>query len=358
MLDWEIDKLKCERFKVGSDGFVKLIDVMGDDAAIVQAARVSYGRGVDTCDKCKGVGCTECGHTGYDLAKANHLIRYLMRHRHTTPFEMAEIKMLIRIPMDIWRQGVRHRTANINEYSTRYTEAIDCAATTDPDKWRSQSSTNKQGSGEFITEWPDNWRIENNDDAEPEVGAPATCNLICEGPGYKYTHHRAGPADMTPGEYLRIREDDLQQHARAVYEERLRLGVAREQARKDLPLSTYTELYWKFDLHNLLHFLSLRMDSHAQLEIREFAETIGYKIVKPLFPLTWKAFEDYRLNTLTLTGEDLKVITFMNNDLSFKQAMVQMGWTPKTREARECKGKLVRIGMLAPFDYPEVEEIR
>lgn len=242
----KIESLIEQRFHVLDDGEVMLVDVMGNDAAIVQAARVSYGAGTKA------------------VSDDRALIRYLMRHRHTTPFEMCELKFRIRIPMDHWRQMVRHRTANINEYSTRYSEAIDSAQQTLPGLWRLQSGTNKQGSGDFINE-----KI---------------------------------------GELLSIQEADLQRQAREVYETRLEAGVAREQARKDLPLSTYTEAYWKCDLHNLLHFCTLRMDEHAQAEIRAYAKIIGERFVAPLFPLTWEAFEDYRLNAYTLSRMELRIL--------------------------------------------------
>ena len=215
-----LDSLQWQKFPVLDDGFVTLVDVMGNDSSIVQAARVSYGEGTRK------------------VSDDRQLIRYLLRHAHTTPFEMAEVKFLVRVPMDCWRQWVRHRTANINEYSTRYSLAIDSMQATGNDGWRSQASTNRQGSDGFLA---------NND------GHPLTQS-----------------------------EQELQSLARRVYEERLQAGIAREQARKDLPLSTYTEAYWKIDLHNLLHFLALRMDSHAQLEIRQYAETIGNKIVPSL----------------------------------------------------------------------------
>ncbi len=189
-----VDELRWKKFPVLDDGFVCLVDVMGDDGSVVQAARVSYGAGTKR------------------VSDDRTLIRYLMRHRHTTPFEMAEIKLLVRVPMDCWRQWIRHRMASVNEYSTRYSIAIDSAQTTPADQWRSQAQTNRQGSGEHVA-------------------------------------RRARPAtDRRPSRRL-------QDECRRVYQERLDRGVAREQARKDLPLSTYTEAYWKVDLHNLLNFL-------------------------------------------------------------------------------------------------------
>lgn len=241
-----IEDLKSKVFKVGSDGFIRLVDVMGTDQSIVQAARVSYGAGTrKTSDD-------------------ENLINYLMRNRHTTPFEMCEIKVHIRVPMDTWRQWVRHRTANINEYSTRYSEAINSMEVTPASEWRKQSTTNKQGSGEYF--------------------------------------------EVVKGEALSFEENRCQTLARSTYESRLMAGVAREQARKDLPLSTYTEAYWKCDLHNIFHFLGLRMDSHAQLEIREYAEALGKEIVSPLFPLAWAAFEKYRLNAISLSSLDIEAL--------------------------------------------------
>ena len=195
------------------DGFVRVVDYMGDDSAIVQAARTSYGRGTKRRHEDRG------------------LLRYLMRHAHTTPFEMCEIKLHVRVPMDVWRQWIRHRTASVNEYSTRYSEAIDAAQKTAPDAWRLQAAGNRQGS--------------------------------------------SGLLPLEQGTRLSDERMPLQRKARDIYEARLAAGVAREQARKDLPLSTYTEAYWKIDLQNLLHFLELRMDEHAQQEIRAYADVIG-----------------------------------------------------------------------------------
>lgn len=296
-----IESLRWKKFPVLNDGFVCLVDVMGDDSAVVQAARVSYGAGTK------------------QVSDDRTLIRYLMRHRHTTPFEMAEIKLLVRVPMDCWRQWVRHRTASVNEYSTRYSVAIDSTQTTEPDEWRTQAASNRQGSGE--------------------------------------------PLPRERGEYFSGVERKFQDEARRVYEERLEAGIAREQARKDLPLSTYTEAYWKIDLHNLLHFLALRMDAHAQQEIRDYATTIGEQIVKPLFPIVWEAFEDYRLQSLFLTRLDLEVIQRLMERGRFNGvappyseddflAVQDEAWRPLTRsrERDECRAKLQRLGLLAPTD--------
>ncbi len=294
--DAQVEELRWKKFPLLDDGFVCLVDVMGDDQAVVQAARVSYGVGTRRVSDDRG------------------LIRYLMRHRHSTPFEMAELKLLVRVPMDTWRQWIRHRTANVNEYSTRYSEAIDSSQTTPPDQWRTQAAQNRQGSGDLL------------------------------------------PAEVGRG--LSADELELQDKARQVYEARLAAGVAREQARKDLPLSTYTEAYWKVDLHNLLHFLALRMDSHAQLEIRQYAQTIGEQIVQPLFPLVWEAFVDYRLQSMQLTRLDQQVLKRL-----WAKAAAQGGtiteadflacqdetWLDlkRCRERDECREKLVRLGILS-----------
>lgn len=293
----QVSELRWKKFSVLNDGFVCLVDIMGDDQSVVQAARVSYGEGTRKVSDDRG------------------LIRYLLRHRHTTPFEMAEIKLLVRVPMDCWRQWIRHRTANVNEYSTRYSLAIDAMQTTTPDAWRTQAANNRQGSG--------------------------------------------GALDVADGEKLTAEETKFQQAARTLYEQRIAQGVAREQARKDLPLSTYTEAYWKVDLHNLLHFLALRMDSHAQWEIREYARTIGEQIVQPLFPLVWEAFVDYRMQGVFLTRLDREVIVRLMqrlagsgrsqaNDDDF-MAVQDPTWADLTRsrERDECRDKLKLLNILS-----------
>lgn len=242
----ELDKILGKPLKVLDDGFIRVVDYLGTDSSIVQAARVSYGQGTKKIQQDRG------------------LIRYLLRHRHSTPFEMCEIKLHVRVPMDCWRQWIRHRTANINEYSTRYSIAIDATQTTEPKEWRLQAVKNRQGSEGFI--------------------------------------------DETKGKALSKQEKELQDLTRTIYNERIEAGIAREQARKDLLLSTYTEAYWKVDLHNLLHFLALRMDEHAQYEIRAYAKTIGYEIVSRWCPMAWEAFLDYRVNSLELSGPEQEVI--------------------------------------------------
>jgi thymidylate synthase (FAD) len=290
-----VEALRWNKFTVLDDGFVALVDVMGDDGSVVQAARVSYGEGTRK------------------VSDDRQLIRYLLRHAHTTPFEMAELKFVVRVPMDCWRQWIRHRTASVNEYSTRYSLAIDSMQATGDHEWRSQATTNRQGS--------------------------------------------AGLVDAGAGAALTQAEHELQAFSRKVYEERLEAGIAREQARKDLPLSTYTEAYWKIDLHNLLHFLALRMDAHAQLEIRRYAETIGHQIVRPLFPLVWEAFLDYRVEAMRLTRLDREVIGrlvaqaggrgFPASHDAFLAAQ-DPGWKDlaRSRERDECLDKLVALGLV------------
>ena len=293
-----LDAILGEPIRVLDDGFVRVVDYMGDDAAIVQAARVSYGKGTRRVHE--------------DRA----LIRYLMRHDHTTPFEMCEIKLHVRVPMDSWRQWIRHRTASVNEYSTRYSEAIDAAQRTAPGAWRTQSSGNRQGSGEVLPE---------------DVGAR-----------------------------LSSEEAELQDRARAMYEGRIASGVAREQARKDLPLSTFTEAYWKIDLHNLLHFLDLRMDAHAQLEIREYATTIGEQIVAKWVPVAWQAFLDYRRHATRFSRAEAAIVSALASGrvddairLAADEGWLQQagdGQLKPNRERDELDSKLSALGLRVPWN--------
>ena len=291
-----LDEILGEPFKVLDDGFIRVVDYMGSDQSIVQAARVSYGAGTKKVSQDRG------------------LIRYLMRHHHSTPFEMCEIKFHVRVPMDAWRQWIRHRTANVNEYSTRYSIAIDQAAKTAPEEWRFQSSSNKQGSEGFL--------------------------------------------DEIEGSRLSVEEDELHKNLWDVYNSRIERGVAREQARKDLPLSTYTEAYWKIDLHNLLHFLMLRMDKHAQLEIRSYAEIIGNEIVKRWVPLAWEAFEDYRMRSKSFSGNELELLGLIANGKNEEAVELakEFGWI-KYRdskllgnlERKEFEDKLTSLGLKKPW---------
>jgi len=292
----DLDAMLGTPFKVLHEGFVRVIDYMGSDASIVQAARVSYGKGTKKLREDEG------------------LIRYLVRHHHTSPLEMCEIKLHIRVPMDCWRQWIRHRTASVNEYSTRYSLAIDAAQETKPDEWRLQAVSNRQGSEGFL--------------------------------------------EIEKGKIFSAREQELQQLARTVYNERIEAGLAREQARKDLPLSTYTEAYWKTDLHNLLHFLALRMENHAQLEIRSYAHTIGNEIVSKWCPMVWEAFKDYQLGALELSKQEVDIITCLQaGDGDGAQALaVKFGFLPPAGEKikfnlerSEIEHKLEILGIRPPW---------
>jgi thymidylate synthase (FAD) len=288
-----LDQLLGKPFHVLNSGFVRVVDYMGDDAAVVQAARVSYGVGTKR------------------LRDNRALIRYLMRHSHTTPFEMCEIKLHVRAPMDTWRQWIRHRTASVNEYSTRYSIAIDAAQRTRPDEWRQQSQENRQGS--------------------------------------------AGELPIEIGNKLSADEAEVQARARAVYEDRIAAGIAREQARKDLPLSTYTEAYWKIDLHNLLNFLELRMHDHAQQEIRAYATVIGEEIAAKWTPIVWQAFLDYRKNAIQLSDAETKIVAALasgNHDaariIAGRFGLLNRksdGTFQPNRERKELESKLARLGL-------------
>ena len=292
-----LDAVLGVAFPVLDDGFVRVVDYMGHDGSVVQAARVSYGAGTKRVHEDRG------------------LIRYLLRHAHTTPFEMCEITLHVRVPMDTWRQWIRHRTANVNEYSTRYSVAIDAAQRTPPGQWRQQSRDNRQGSAGFL------------------------------------------PAEH--GEALTAAEATLQGLARQTYDARLAAGVAREQARKDLPLSTYTEAYWKIDLHNLLHFLQLRMDDHAQEEIRAYAVLIGDEIVATWVPLVWEAFTDYRRHALRLSRIEIEIVSALASgsperamtaaeSLGLLKKSADGGLAPN-RERHELEEKLTRLGFRVPW---------
>ena len=233
-------------------GFIRVVDYMGDDAAIVQAARVSYGAGTKTTRDDAG------------------LIRYLMRHWHSTPFEMCEVKLHVKLPVFVARQWIRHRTANVNEYSARYSILDREFYIPAPENLAAQSTVNNQGRGQVL------------EGAE----AARVLDLLREDAMRSYDHY----------------EDMLTPDAEAG-----KLGLARELARMNLPANIYTQWYWKIDLHNLFHFLRLRADTHAQYEIRVYAETMC-AIVKDWVPAAYEAFEDYRLGGQTLSGKAVEVL--------------------------------------------------
>ncbi|WP_417677477.1 FAD-dependent thymidylate synthase [Pseudodonghicola sp.] len=239
-------------YPVLDHGFVRVIDYMGDDAAICQAARVSYGKGTKSVSNDEG------------------LIRYLMRHWHSTPFEMCEIKLHVKLPVFVARQWIRHRTANVNEYSARYSILDREFYIPAPEHVAAQSTVNNQGRGELL------------EGAE----AARVLEILKADSARAYDNYEA-----------MISQDGQQ-------------GLARELARMNLPANIYTQWYWKVDLHNLFHFLRLRADAHAQYEIRVYAEEIC-KLVADWVPFAYKAFEDYRMGGATLSATALDCIRRM-----------------------------------------------
>ena len=230
-------------------GLVRVIDYMGDDSAIVQAARVSYGAGTKHVQNDEG------------------LIRYLMRHWHSTPFEMCEVKLHVKLPVFVARQWIRHRTANVNEYSARYSVLDREFYIPAPEQLAAQSVVNNQGRGEVLT----------------GEEAARVLDLLKSDANRAYDHYEA------------MLSQEGQQ------------GLARELARMNLPANIYTQWYWKVDLHNLFHFLRLRADPHAQYEIRVYAEAIA-ACVRDWVPLAFAAFEDYRMGGVTLSGKAIAVL--------------------------------------------------
>lgn len=230
-------------------GLIRVIDYMGDDSAIVQAARVSYGRGTKAVSNDEG------------------LIRYLMRHWHSTPFEMCEVKFHVKLPVFVARQWIRHRTANVNEYSARYSILDREFYIPAPEHLAAQSTVNNQGRGEVLA----------GDEAQRVL------DILREDSMRSYDHYEG------------MLSQDGQQ------------GLARELARMNLPANIYTQWYWKTDLHNLFHFLRLRADAHAQYEIRAYAETMC-GIVKDWVPLAYAAFEDYRLGGVQLSAKGVEAL--------------------------------------------------
>lgn len=244
----ELERIIGHEFKILDHGFIRLVDYMGGDRSIVQAARVSYGKGTKSTRQDRG------------------LIRYLMKHRHTTPFEMCEIKLHIKLPIFVARQWIRHRMANVNEYSARYS-VLDKEFYI-PENAAEQSLINSQGRGAELTD----------DEAKKDT------NLIKD---FSISAYEL---------YLYLLNIDQ----KGVIADSSRKGLARELSRMVLPTNFYTQWYWKIDLHNLLHFISLRADSHAQYEIRLYAEKIA-EIVKLWVPDAYEAFEDYKLNGTSIS---------------------------------------------------------
>ncbi|AIF81209.1 FAD-dependent thymidylate synthase [endosymbiont of Acanthamoeba sp. UWC8] len=256
-----LEEILFEPIKVLDHGFVRVIDYMGDDSAIVQAARVSYGKGTKKINEDKG------------------LINYLMRHWHTTPFEMCEIKLHVKLPIFIARQWIRHRTANVNEYSARYSILDKEFYIPAPENLAMQSHTNRQGRGGVL---------------EGEEAA-RVLEILKNDSEQSYKHYM---------EMLNLNEEtnEVLDPSRA--------GLTRELARMNLPVNYYTQWYWKVDLNNLLHFLRLRADAHAQFEIREYANAI-ISILEKWLPLTFEAFKNYRLNSASISEQGMGVVKRM-----------------------------------------------
>jgi thymidylate synthase (FAD) len=252
-----LETLLYQPLPVLDHGFVRVIDYMGDDGAVVQAARVSYGRGTRQVSEDAG------------------LIRYLMRHRHSTPFEMCELKLHVKLPIFVARQWIRHRTANVNEYSARYSVLDREFYLPVPEQLGAQAASNRQGRGDTLS----------------PAEAAQVLALLRRDAETAYAHYE---------EMLNRREDGS-----VVDPERA--GLARELARINLSLNYYTQWYWKIDLHNLLHFLSLRADPHAQYEIRAYAEVI-LDVVARWVPLVFAAFREYRLGAVQLSATDVTVV--------------------------------------------------
>lgn len=276
----------CSRrqIKIHEHGFVALVDAMPRlvpvgqtaDAAVVQAARVSYGQGTKKVNEDRG------------------LIRYLLRHRHTTPFEMLEFKFHVAMPIFVARQWIRHRTANVNEYSARYSIVPDRFYKPTTDEVRKQSASNRQGGEERFV-------------ADAQV---------------------APDEARTAEEFLRYLDDAEKMYAR--YESLTRQGVSREMARIALPVSVYTEWYWKCDLHNILRFLSLRMDSHAQEEIRIYADAMC-ALLEPIVPLTMEAFRDYEMESVRLTRLEIEALRTGAATINSDNTREQAEWDAKRR---------------------------
>jgi len=252
-----LEEILYEPLAVLDHGFIRVVDYMGDDAAVVQAARVSYGRGTRKVNEDRG------------------LINYLMRHRHTTPFEMCEIKYHVKLPIFVARQWIRHRMANVNEYSARYSILDNEFYLPAPEHVAAQATTNRQG----------------REQALEGAVAQRVLDLL------------RGDAERAYAGYVGLLNED----ASGALGDPTRPGLARELARINLTLGFYTQWYWKTDLHNLMHFLSLRADPHAQYEIRAYAEAMLGTLARWV-PMTYAAFLEYRMNAALISATGLKVI--------------------------------------------------
>jgi len=273
----EADALLDKEFKVLDHGFIRLVDYMGTDESIVQAARVSYGKGTRKVSEDRG------------------LIRYLMKNAHTSPFEMVEFKFHVKLPIFVARQWIRHRTASVNEYSGRYSVMKEEFYIPKQENIRFQAVDNKQGRSE--------------EEIPPQLQE----------------------------EFLAFLKKSQDENFKG-YNKFIEAGLAREIARISLPLAIYTEWYWKIDLHNLFHFLKLRLDKHAQKEIREYAKIMA-EMVKTVCPLAYEAFLDFRINTISFSGPELKILKEKFTGLNYEMNDLTDKGLSK-RDARELLEKL------------------
>ena len=288
----ELEKILFDAKPVLDHGFIRVIDYMGDDTSIVQAARVSYGKGTKQVS-------TDSG-----------LIKYLMRHWHSTPFEMCEIKYHVKLPIFIARQWIRHRTANVNEYSARYSILDKEFYIPSKDQLSAQSTSNRQGRGDLIT----------GDQADEVL------KILKD------------DATRTYGNYEKM----LNERFDGTTIDENKAGLARELARMNLTLNSYTQWYWKTDLLNLLNFLFLRADSHAQYEIRVYAEVM-LETVKKWVPITHAAFLDYRVGAAHVSAKGLKVIRSMlnGNKINYENSGLGKREWNELMETLELKNKLI-----------------
>ena len=295
----ELEAVLYQPIEVLDHGFVRVIDYMGDDSSVVQSARVSYGKGTKKISNDKG------------------LIKYLMRHRHSTPFEMCEIKFHIKLPIFIARQWIRHRTANVNEYSARYSILDKEFYIPSAENLAAQSQINNQGRGDALTD----------DEAS---------NVI---------QILKNDAEQTYANY----ETLLNENSSGGVLDESKSGIARELARMNLTLNTYTQWYWKIDLNNLLHFLALRADDHAQYEIRVYADVM-LDLVKKWVPLTYEAFEDYRMGGTELSAKEIKLMRKLlkGEKVSFEEeGLSKREWSELQRKLRSISSQPSQESLLA-----------
>ena len=316
----DLENILHQPFKVLDRGFVRVVDYMGGDDAIVQAARVSYGKGTRK--------------TSSDTS----LIRYLLRKRHTTPFEMCEIKFHIKLPIFVARQWIRHRTANVNEYSARYSKLDREFYLPDSkhlqavlEQERGQEREKRKNMGDLFEAVEMEGRSEahaaqstsNKQGREDELARDEVRESLSKMRDISYRSHSVYRSLLNEKKHGKKDKDD-------------RLGLARELARAVLPVNYYTQFYWKIDLHNLMHFLSLRADHHAQYEIRVYASLIMDKVVSRWVPITYEAFKDYVIDAVSLSAGSLDVVKRMLSGVEVEQETSNLS----TREWKELRAVL------------------